>query len=133
MFPEHKFHIVDSLNQACPTRPFLRVYQGVRVECATPGKDYSAGFVTPIQGDAPTNPVVPADAVTASGSGLDPDISPAYAQLQAARIARVRHAPVAQIQSLIDAHTNSRALGFLGEPTVNVLDASTPARRRSWR
>ena len=64
-----------------------------------PGQDYAAGFVTPIKGDAPTSPVVPADAVTASGSGLDPDISPAYAHLQAARIARVRHVPVAQIQT----------------------------------
>jgi len=121
---------VVSLNQACPTRPFLRVYQGVRVECATPGEDYSAGFVTPIQGDAPTNPVVPADAVTASGSGLDPDISPAYAHLQAARIAGARHAPVAQIQSLIDAHTDSRDLGFMGEPRVNVLDLNLALNRQ---
>ena len=57
---------------------------------------------------------MPADAVTASGSGLDPDISPAYAHLQAARIAGVRHVPVAQIQSLIDAHTDGRDLGLPG-------------------
>jgi K+-transporting ATPase ATPase C chain len=113
---------VVSLNQACPTAPFLAEYQGVPVRCATPGTDYSAAFVTPIKGDAPTSPVVPADAVTASGSGLDPDISPAYAHLQAARIAIARHAPVAQIQNLIDAHTDDRDLGFLGEPRVNVLD-----------
>lgn len=121
---------VVSLNEACPTRPFLRVYQGVRVECATPGEDYSAGFVTPIKGDAPTDPVVPADAVTASGSGLDPDISPAYAHLQAARIAGARHVPVAQIQSLIDAHTDGRDLGFMGEPRVNVLDLNLALNRQ---
>ncbi|MGZ4617303.1 MAG: potassium-transporting ATPase subunit C [Frankiaceae bacterium] len=113
---------VVSLNQACPTRPFLDEYQGVPVRCATPGEDYSAAFVTPIKGDAPTSPAVPPDAVTASGSGLDPDISPAYARLQAARIARVRHVPVAQVQTLIDAHTDDRDLGFMGEPRVNVLD-----------
>ena len=113
---------VVSLNQACPTAPFLTEYQGVKVECATPGQDYSAAFVTPIRGDAPATPAVPPDAVTASGSGLDPDISPAYAHLQAARIAAVRHVPLAQIQSLIDAHTDGRDLGFLGEPRVNVLD-----------
>jgi len=113
---------VVSLNQACPTAPFLTEYQGVKVECATPGQDYSAAFTTPIRGDAPATPLVPPDAVTASGSGLDPDISPAYAHLQAARIAAVRHAPLTQIQNLIDTHTDDRTLGFLGEPRVNVLD-----------
>ena len=73
---------------------------------------------------------MPADAVTASGSGLDPDISPAYAHLQAARIAGVRHVPVAQIQSLIDAHTDGRDLGFLGEPRVNVLDLNLALDRK---
>ncbi len=63
---------VVSLNQACPATPFLESYRGVRVECATPNTDYSAGQVVPIRGDAPAKPAVPSDAVTASGSGLDP-------------------------------------------------------------
>jgi K+-transporting ATPase ATPase C chain len=66
--------------------------------------------------------IVPADAVTASGSGLDPDISPANADLQAARVARVRHLPLSQVMQLISKHTAGRELGFLGEKTVNVLE-----------
>lgn len=64
---------------------------------------------------------LPADLVTASGSGLDPDISPASAMAQADRVARARHIPVEQLQSLITARTEGRDLGFLGEPRVNVL------------
>ena len=64
---------------------------------------------------------VPVDLVTASASGLDPDISPAAAQYQAARVARVRGMPLAQVQSLIDGNTQRPLLGFLGEPRVNVL------------
>jgi K+-transporting ATPase ATPase C chain len=64
---------------------------------------------------------IPDDAVTASASGLDPDISPAYADLQAERIARARRAPVAQVRRLIAEHVQSPALGFLGQPRVNVL------------
>jgi K+-transporting ATPase ATPase C chain len=63
---------------------------------------------------------VPADAVTASGSGLDPDISPAYAALQVPRVARVTGLPVARVQELVAQATDGRILGFLGEPTVNV-------------
>lgn len=66
--------------------------------------------------------VVPVDAVTASASGLDPDISVANARLQAARVARARGLPVAEVQSLISRHTSGRSLGFLGEPVVNVLE-----------
>lgn len=65
--------------------------------------------------------VIPADAVTASGSGLDPHISPTYARLQAARIARVRGMSVDQVQSIIDANTEGAVLGFIGQPHVNVL------------
>ena len=65
--------------------------------------------------------IIPADAVTTSGSGLDPHISPEYAALQAARIARARGAPVQEDQRVIDAHTEARLLGFIGQPRVNVL------------
>jgi len=65
---------------------------------------------------------VPVDLVTASASGLDPDISPAAAQFQAARVARVRAVPLARVQALIAAHTAGRLLGVLGEPRVNVLE-----------
>lgn len=64
---------------------------------------------------------VPADAVTASGSGLDPHISLANARLQAARIAKARNLSVEQVQRVVEAHTEGRQLGFLGEQTVNVL------------
>jgi K+-transporting ATPase ATPase C chain len=64
---------------------------------------------------------VPPDALTASGSGLDPDISPAYAALQVNRVARERGLPVATVQRLVKENTKGRVLGFLGEPTVNVV------------
>jgi K+-transporting ATPase ATPase C chain len=65
---------------------------------------------------------VPADAVTSSGSGLDPDISPAYAELQAHRVAARNGLPVAQVDKLVEDHTEGRTLGFMGEPRVNVLE-----------
>jgi potassium-transporting ATPase KdpC subunit len=65
---------------------------------------------------------VPADAVTASGSGLDPAISLANARLQAARVAKARNLDLAQVQQLIDQHTQGRQLGVLGEQNVNVLE-----------
>lgn len=65
---------------------------------------------------------IPADLVTASGSGLDPDISPAAAAFQAPRIAAARHLPLSEVRGLIDANTSGRTLGFLGEPRVNVFD-----------
>ncbi|PZU60711.1 MAG: potassium-transporting ATPase subunit C [Brevundimonas sp.] len=76
---------------------------------------------------------IAADAVTASASGLDPDISPAYARLQAARIAAARGVPVQEVQNVIDQHTDGALLGFIGQPHVNVLltnralDARVPA------
>jgi K+-transporting ATPase ATPase C chain len=112
---------VVSLNQACPTVAFLVAYDNVPVECATPGADYSKGVVTPIRGNASAQPAVLPDAVTASGSGLDPDISPAYARLQAPRVARERGIPQNTVVRLIDANTTGRPLGVLGEPVVNVL------------
>ncbi|MFJ3830533.1 potassium-transporting ATPase subunit C [Streptomyces sp. NPDC090046] len=64
---------------------------------------------------------VPADAVTSSGSGLDPDISPAYARLQVHRVAERSGLDVRQVERLVEKHTEGRTLGFLGEPRVNVL------------
>ena len=65
---------------------------------------------------------VPVEAVTSSGSGLDPHISPADARIQAARVARVRNLSLADVLALVDEHTDGRTLGFLGEPGVNVLE-----------
>jgi len=76
---------------------------------------------------------IPADAVTTSGSGLDPDVSPANARRQAARIAAARGVSAAQVEQVIAAHTRRPALGVLGQPAVNVLqtnlalDAAFPA------
>lgn len=65
---------------------------------------------------------VPADAVTSSGSGLDPDISPQYAEIQVHRVAGENGLSVAQVEKLVKDHTSSRTLGFIGEPRVNVLE-----------
>jgi K+-transporting ATPase ATPase C chain len=65
---------------------------------------------------------IPADAVTASASGIDPHISPRNAELQAARVAKARGASVDQLRTLVAQHTEGRTLGVLGEPHVNVLD-----------
>jgi potassium-transporting ATPase KdpC subunit len=65
---------------------------------------------------------VPIDAVTTSASGVDPHISPANARIQARRVARARNLPLQRVSQLVDEHTDGRALGFLGEPGVNVLE-----------
>jgi K+-transporting ATPase ATPase C chain len=65
--------------------------------------------------------LVPVDTVTASASGLDPDISPGNALIQASRIARARNLPEDQVRSLVNQYTEARTLGVLGEPRVNVL------------
>ncbi|MFF4028771.1 potassium-transporting ATPase subunit C [Streptomyces sviceus] len=71
---------------------------------------------------------VPADAVTSSGSGLDPDISPQYADIQVHRIAEKNGLPVAQVEKLVEDHTENRTLGFVGEPRVNVLELNIALR-----
>jgi potassium-transporting ATPase KdpC subunit len=114
---------VVSVNEPCKTTatPFLSTYEGVRVECARYGEDYSIGQIVPIRGSAPADPAVPADAVTASGSGLDPHISIAYADLQVNRVAKARGLSAEKIKQAVADNTDGRWLGFIGEPTVNVL------------
>ncbi len=70
----------------------------------------------------PKDVKIPVDAVTASDSGLDPDITPANAMLQAPRVAQARHLPLATVLALVKAHTDNRQWLVLGEKTVNVLD-----------
>jgi K+-transporting ATPase ATPase C chain len=74
---------------------------------------------------------IPVDAVTTSGSGVDPDVSPAYANLQARRVAAVRDLPLSSVQQLIDKNTDGRSLGFLGEPGVNVLELNLALDREA--
>jgi K+-transporting ATPase ATPase C chain len=88
--------------------------------------------------EAPYNPgltigQIPVDAVTTSGSGIDPQVSPANAALQSARIAAVRRLPVATVQKLIEANTQGRSLGFLGEPGVNVLQLNLALDKETGR
>jgi potassium-transporting ATPase KdpC subunit len=86
--------------------------------------------------EGPYNPgltihAIPVDAVTTSGSGIDPEISLAYAQLQSKRIAAVRHLPLPTVQSLISKYTIGRSWGFFGEPGVNVLELNLALDRET--
>lgn len=114
---------VVSVNQPCTVtaRPFVDTYRDVRVECARAGEDYSAGQIVAVRGTAPQYGEVPPDAVTASGSGLDPHISVHYAQLQVARVAKARGVAPKDVRELLSASEDGRVLGFIGEPRVNVL------------
>ncbi|MFB7882830.1 K(+)-transporting ATPase subunit C [Microbacterium sp. NPDC056057] len=76
--------------------------------------------IAELEGVDPTQ--VPADAVTASGSGLDPHISPAYALLQVPRVAAARGLTESEVRSVVEAHLQQRDLGYLGEPRVNVVE-----------
>jgi K+-transporting ATPase ATPase C chain len=91
-----------------PTNPSLRDQVQQRIDALR-------------KADPGNTAAVPTDLVTASGSGLDPQISPAAAQYQLARVARVRHVRVEQVQALVAKFTEGRQFGVLGEPRVNVL------------
>ncbi len=83
--------------------------------------DRVKGVVARLQQENPGVPI-PADLVTTSGSGLDPDISPAAAAFQVPRVAKARGMSVEAVQAFVASHTQARTYGFLGEPRVNVLE-----------
>jgi K+-transporting ATPase ATPase C chain len=113
---------VVSVNQECPAKPFVATYDGVAVTCATFGIDYRIGKIVLVHGPGKgTGNPVPPDAVTASASGLDPDISVAYANLQAPRVAKARNITLDQVHRLISKYTVGRTWGFMGSPGVDVL------------
>lgn len=126
---------VVSVNQHCPATPFVSTFAGVPVRCAPAGVDTSAGRMVPVRTagrmSVPTG--VPPDAVTASASGIDPQISPDYAEQQVPRVARARGLPESVVRDLVRRYTSHQLLGFLGEPRVNVLRLNQALDRVSGR
>lgn len=104
-----------------------KLVNGIKDDPATPGVDESySGFNDLTRAYREENglaatAMLPADAATRSASGLDPDISPANAQLQVARVAKARGMSAERVRALVDEHTEGRTFGVLGEPRVNVL------------
>ena len=99
-------------------------------------KNVNAAAAAILKLEGPYNPGlvigdIPVDAVTTSASGIDPDISPAYAALQSKRIAAVRRLPLSTVQKLISQNTDGRSLGFFGEPGVNVLELNLALDKES--
>jgi K+-transporting ATPase ATPase C chain len=123
---------VVAVNQECPTTPFISTYDGVAVTCATFGIDYRIGKIVVVHGPGKgTDNPVPPDAVTASASGLDPDISVAYANLQAPRVAKARGVSIDVVHKLISRYTVGRTLGFMGNPGVDVLQLNLALDKQS--
>ncbi|MET7988070.1 potassium-transporting ATPase subunit C [Streptomyces sp. NPDC005281] len=110
---QYKLLLSGATNLAADNKDLIKQVEKAKAEVIK--ENSTAGYtVSPSQ--------VPADAVTSSGSGLDPDISPLYAGLQVHRIAERNHLSVARVQRLVDDHTEGRTLGFIGEPRVGVLE-----------
>ncbi len=130
--PSYHGHVtkVVSVNQGTGSTPFISTYKGVTVTLMHFGEDVSTAQIVPIRGDAPAHPAVPADAVTASASGLDPDISTAYADLQAKSVAAARDASVSQVEALISKYTTGRTLAFMGEKSVDVVQLNLALDRQ---
>ena len=111
-----------SLNQACPAKPFVATWNGVAVECARFGEDYSQGVITPVRGTASdcsgTPQLTPS---RRAGVGSTPISAPRTRNCRLPGL-QARGLSITELRAVVDAHTGRRTLGFLGEPTVNVLD-----------
>lgn len=118
------------------SRPSANDYDGLASAASNLGpsnpdliKDIDSRRATIAKAEGVSASAVPADAVTASGSGLDPYISPEYAAIQIARVAAQNGIAPSRIRSLVSAATDGRQLGFLGEPKVNVLRLNLAVQR----